>query len=177
MSTAHLPPHLPRRSFLKLGLVGAAVLAVAGGAALMLHPALVNGAMSSSSRLVMSRVGQSMLKGLLPADPAAQAADIEALLTRTDAFLAGLPNHVVAELDQLLGLLASAPGRRLLVGLTPSWQDASVDEVTAALRGMRDSGNALRIQAFQGLHDIVFVPYFSGESTWKVLGYPGPVVV
>ena len=63
------------------------------------------------------------------------------------------------------------------MGLTPSWQDASVDEVTAALRGMRDSGNTLRIQAFQGLHDIVFVPYFSGESTWKVLGYPGPVAV
>lgn len=177
MSTAHLPPHLQRRSFLKLGLIGAAVVAVAGGVALMRNPALVNGAMSPSTRLVMARVGQAMLQGLLPADPVAQAAEVEAILVRTDAFLAGLPEHVIAELSQLLGLLASAPGRRLLVGLTPGWQEASINEVSSALLAMRDSGNALRIQAYQGLHDIVFVPYFSGESTWKVLGYPGPVAV
>ncbi len=177
MSTAHLPPHLQRRSFLKLGLISAAVLAVAGGTALLLNPALVNGAMSPSSRLVMARVGQAMLQGLLPADPAAQAKEVEALLTRTDTFLSGLPDHVIAELGQLLGLLASAPGRRLLLGLSAGWQDASIADVTAALHSMRDSGNPLRIQAYQGLHDIVFVPYFSGETTWKVLGYPGPVAV
>ncbi len=41
-------------------------------------------------------------------------------------------------------------------------------------------GNAeieLRIQAYQGLHDIVFVPYFSGEESWKTIGYPGPRAV
>jgi hypothetical protein len=35
----------------------------------------------------------------------------------------------------------------------------------------------LRIQACQGLHDLVMAPYFSGEESWAVLGYPGPVAV
>ena len=39
------------------------------------------------------------------------------------------------------------------------------------------SGTELRIQAYQGLHDIVFVPYFSGEESWKTIGYPGPRAV
>jgi hypothetical protein len=101
----------------------------------------------------------------------------EALLTRTDQFLAGLPTHVIAELDQLLCLLISAPGRRLLVGLSSSWEDASTAEVGAALQAMRESGTELRVQAYLGLHDIVCAPYFSGEESWAALGYPGPTSV
>lgn len=177
MPSAHYPPHLRRRSLLSLGLVSTAMLAVGGGAALMLQPALVGGVLSPTSRLVMARVSQAMLHGLLPANAALQAQEIDAVLARTDRFLAGLPQHVVAELDQLLGLLGSAPGRRLLVGLQPSWQEASLADVSAALRSMRDSGISLRVQAYQGLHDIVFVSYFSGDTSWTVLGYPGPIAV
>ena len=90
---------------------------------------------------------------------------------------AGLPAHVQAELSQLFGLLATAAGRRGIVGLSPSWEDATVAESSAALQSMRASGTELRIQAYQGLHDIVFVPYFSGEESWKTIGYPGPRAV
>lgn len=173
----HGPPHLKRRSFLKLGIGSAIVLAVAGGTLALMQPGLIDGKLSPSARLVMNRVAQAMLAGTLPADPAAQKLALDALLQRTDTFLVGLPVHVLAELDQLLGLLASAPGRRWLVGLSPSWQDATVPETSAALQAMRESGTDLRIQAFQGLHDLVMVPYFSGEESWAVLGYPGPTPV
>lgn len=153
------------------------MLAVAGGVVALMQPGLVDGKLSAPARLVMTRVAQAMLSGLLPADPGGQKLALDALLQRTDAFLVGLPTHVQAELDQLLGLLASAPGRRFLVGLSASWQDATVAETTAALQAMRESGTDLRIQACQGLHDIVFVPYFSGEASWPVLGYPGPIEV
>ena len=103
--------------------------------------------------------------------------DLDAVLQRTDAFFVGLPTHVLAELDQLLGLLASAPGRRFLVGLSTSWEEATAAETTAALKGMLESGTELRIQACQGLHDLVMVPYFSGKESWTVLGYPGPTAV
>ena len=144
-------PALKRRSFLKLGI--------------------------GSARLVMTRVAQAMLAGTLPADPAAQRQALDAVLQRTDAFFVGLPTHVLAELDQLLGLLASAPGRRFLVGLSTSWEEATAAETTAALKGMLESGTELRIQACQGLHDLVMVPYFSGKESWTVLGYPGPTAV
>ena len=74
-------------------------------------------------------------------------------------------------------LLATAAGRRGLVGLSASWEDASVPETTATLQGMRVSSMALKVQAYQGLHDIVCAPYFSGEESWGVLGYPGPQAV
>jgi len=170
-------PPLKRRSFLKLGIGAAIVLAVAGGTVALMKPGLIDGKLSPPARLVMTRVAQAMLLGTLPADPGSQKLALDALLQRTDAFLVGLPTHVLAELDQLLGLLASAPGRRWLVGLSASWPDATVAETTAALQGMRESGTALRIQAYQGLHDLVMVPYFSGEESWAVLGYPGPTLV
>jgi hypothetical protein len=173
----HLPPHLQRRSFLKLGIGAAVVLAVAGGAIALIKPGLVNGRLSPSARLLMTRVGEAMLQGNLPTEATAQQSAINAVLQRTDAFTSGLPDHVQAELSQLLGLLATAAGRRGIVGLSAPWEDATVAETTAALQAMRASGMALKIQAYQGLHDIVFVPYFSGEESWKTLGYPGPTPV
>lgn len=106
----HLPPHLQRRSFLKLGIGAAVVLAVAGGAVALIKPGLVNGRLSPSARLLMARVGQAMLQGTLPADALEQQRAIDAVLQRTDDFTAGLPAHVQAELSQLFGLLATAAG-------------------------------------------------------------------
>ena len=168
---------LKRRSFLKLGIAASVVLAVGGGALALVKPGLVNGRLSPSARIVMAKIGQAILLGTLPTDPSALHAASDALLQRTDAFLAGLPVHVNAELDQLLGLLISAPGRRFLAGLSSSWQEATTAEVGAALQSMRNSGTELRVQAYQGLHDIVCAPYFSGEESWAVLGYPGPSAV
>jgi hypothetical protein len=91
--------------------------------------------------------------------------------------IAILPNHAAAELSQLLSLMASAAGRRWLVGLSTPWEEATPQEVFTALQSMRDSGAALRIQAMQGLHDIVCVPYFCGEESWALMGYPGPRAV
>lgn len=170
-------PALKRRSFLKLGIGSAIVLALAGGTMALMKPGLIDGKLSQPARLVMTRVAQAMLAGTLPADPAAQRQALDAILQRTDAFFVGLPTHVLAELDQLLGLLASAPGRRFLVGLSTSWEEATAAETTAALKGMLESGTELRIQACQGLHDLVMVPYFSGKESWTVLGYPGPTAV
>jgi hypothetical protein len=170
-------PKLKRRSFLKLGLASTAVLALGGGAIALMKPGLVGGKLSPSARTVMTKVGHATLQGTFPADPSALQAATDALLQRTDAFLSGLPVHVTAELDQLLSLLISAPGRRFLVGLSPSWEEATTAEVSAALQSMRASGTELRIQAYQGLHDIVCAPYFSGQESWAVLGYPGPRLV
>jgi len=167
-------PQAKRRAFLKLGIAAAVVLAIGGGAAALLKPGLVDGRLSPSARVVMAKIGQAMLAGTLPTESVALQASTDALLLRTDAFLAGLPRYVVAELDQLLGLLISAPGRRFLVGLSSAWEEATTVEVGAALQSMRSSGTQLRIQAYQGLHDIVCAPYFSGEESWAVLGYPGP---
>ncbi|MGI9133305.1 MAG: hypothetical protein ACR2I0_05075 [Rhodoferax sp.] len=171
------PPHLQRRSFLKLGLGSAVVLALAGGVYTLLQPGLVQGKLSERSRLVFARVGQAILAGTLPSDGAAAQSATNALLERIDTFLAGTPDFVQAELSQLMGLLGGAAGRRGIVGLETSWEGASVAEVGTALQAMRLSSVSLRQQAYQGLHDIVCASYFSGDESWAVLGYPGPRVI
>lgn len=170
-------PPIKRRSFLKLGIGAAVVLAVAGGAVAMLKPGLIDKQLSPASRQLMARIAQAMLAGTLAADGAAQQKALDALLERMNSFFASLPDHVVAELSQLLGLLATAAGRRGIVGLSSGWDEATVEQVTNALQSMRESGMELRQQAYLGLHDIVCAPYFSGDESWAILGYPGPIAV
>ena len=172
---SHLPPHHQRRTFLKLGIASAIVLAVAGGAVALMKPGLIEGKISPSTRLILTQVAQGLLAGSLPADAAARQRILDGMMARTDTFIAGLPPHVQAELSQLFGLLATAAGRRGLVGLSATWEAATVDEIVSALQAMRGSGMELRIQAYQGFHDLVCVPYFSGEESWDLLGYPGPL--
>lgn len=174
---SHLPPHHQRRTFLKLGIASAIVLAVAGGAVALIQPGLVDNKITASTRLVLTQVAQGMLAGTLPADAAQRQRILDGMMARTDTFIAGLPPHVQAELSQLFGLLATAAGRRGIVGLSATWESATPAEMVTALQAMRTSGMELRIQAYQGLHDLVCVPYFSGLESWTLLGYPGPTPV
>lgn len=158
-------------------MASAVVLAVAGGAIALMQPGLEQGKLSVNSRLIFSRVGQAILAGTLPVDAGPNQIAINSLLDRVDAFIAATPEHVQAELSQLLGLLATAAGRRGVVGLSASWADATVPELTAAFAAMRVSSVSLRVQAYQALHDIVSASYFSGQESWAVLGYPGPKTI
>jgi len=168
---------MQRRSLLKLGLVSGAVLALAGGAAVLLQPGLEQGRLAPAARALFASLGRAILQGTLPAEPQAQARALQGLVERVDAVAQNLPAHVQAELSQLVGLLCTAPGRRGLAGLAPGWDEASADEVRAALDGMRYSSLALRQQAYHALHEIVGGAYFSDEATWKAMGYPGPILL
>ena len=168
---------MQRRSLLRLGLVSAAVLVVAGGAVALFQPGVQDERLTPSGRAVFAAVGQAVLEGTLPVAPAAHATALAGLLDRIDALVAALPAHAQDELSQLLGLLATAPGRLGLAGLSTAWGDATVTYVHAALQSMRTSSLALKQQAYLALHDIVGGAYFSDPSTWAAMGYPGPLAV
>lgn len=168
---------MQRRSLLKLGLVSGAVLALAGGAAVLLRPGLEQGHLTAQARELFASVGRAIWQGSLPADAKARSRALEGMVERIDALAANLPPHVQGELSQLLGLLCTAPGRRGLAGLSVPWAEASEAEVQAALQGMRFSSLALRQQTYQALHEIVGGTYLSDESTWPAVGYPGPLAI
>lgn len=166
-----------RRSWLKLGIGGAVMLALGGGAAALVEPGLSGGRLAASGRKVFGNVARAFLDGSLPSDRAQQSAALQALLERVDTLVAALPLHAQNELSQLLALLAIAPGRKGLAGLGPDWPIASVPEMQAALESMRFSSLALRQQAYHAMHDITGGAFFSDASTWGLLGYPGPLRV
>lgn len=165
---------MQRRTLLTLGVVGAAALALAGGALALIQPARRNAAFTEPAQDMLRAVARAVLADLLPADAAAQATALAAHLTRLQATIAGMPTAMQTEVDELLTIVGSAPGRRALVGLAPMWATASVAEVGAALQDMRLSSLALRQQAFHALRDLTNAAYFADRSTWSAIGYPGP---
>ena len=160
---------------MKLGLGSAVLLAAAAGAIVLLQPGLSAGKLSEGAREVFTGAGRAFLAGTLPTDPGANQIAINGMLERIDDLAAALPPHAQAELSQLLGLLATAAGRRGLAGLSSPWAQAPLTEVHAALQSMRVSSVTLRQQAYQALHDIVSGAYFADATTWLILGYPGPL--
>ncbi|MHB1198230.1 MAG: hypothetical protein ACYCZ6_01470 [Polaromonas sp.] len=165
---------MERRTLLKLGGVSAALLVVLGGAVALLQPGLQGGSLSAAGRDVFAAVGRAVLDKSLPADEGARQIALNGLLSRIDILVRALPPHAQSELSQLLALLASAPGRRTLAGLGPSWTEATAAEIQQAFQAMRLSALALRQQAYAALHDITAGAYFSDASIWPLPGYPGP---
>lgn len=162
---------------LKLGATSAALLAIIGGTAALIQPGLERGRLTPAGREVFRAIGLGVLDKTLPEPPAAKEAALTALLDRIDVLISALPPHAQAELSQLLSLLGSGAGRLALAGLSTPWAAARVEDIQAALQGMRISNLALRQQAYAALHDITAGAYFSEPATWVLLGYPGPLVI
>ena len=165
---------MQRRRLLKLGVGAAALLAVVGGGAALLRPGLVNGSLTQHSRAVFHAIARAVLDGSLPSVVPERDAALQAHLKRLDAVLAAFPAATQGELSQLLGLLASAPGRVARAGLHTGWQDASVPEVQRSLQDMRTSSLALRQQSYHALRDLTNAAFYADPSAWPLLGYPSP---
>lgn len=165
---------MQRRNLLKLGLGATVILVVAGGGVALLNPALSGGHLGESGRDVMRAVARAVLDGALPTVADERDKAIEAHLQRVEAAIAAFPMPVQAELSQLLTLLATAPGRVALAGLSSAWPQASVAQLQQSLQGMRLSSLALKQQAYHALRDLTNAAYFSDPSAWQRMGYPGP---
>lgn len=167
---------MQRRTLLGLGVAGSlAVAALGGGAAWVSRtPAWRAGALSEQARAILRAVGRAVLDGSLPQDPGLQAPALDAHLKRLAGAVASLPPAAQDELEVLLSLLTTTPGRRLLAGLPPPWEDAAVAQVQTALQSMRHSPLVLRRQAYHALRDLTQGAYFADPATWTMLGYPGP---
>jgi hypothetical protein len=122
----------------------------------------------------MTAVGTAVLAGLLPSTEPARKQAVDAWLQRFEATVAGMPTGVQKELDQLLLILQSAPGRLALAGLQEPWHSASPQQVQAAMQNLRMSGLAVRQQIFHALRDLSNAAFFASPQTWSALGYPGP---
>ncbi len=165
---------MQRRTLLTVGLATGALLAVAGASLALITPARREGKLTEPAKAMLLAVAKAVLDTTLPSQATAQARALDGYLVRLHDTVAGMPPAIQAELDELVTIAASAPGRFALVGLRSSWGTATVAEVADALRSMRDSSLALRQQAFHALRDLTNGAYFADRSTWPAIGYPGP---
>lgn len=165
---------MQRRSLLRLGVGGAAVLALLGGGLALIKPGLRQGRLTVAGRSVFAAVAQAVLDGQLPKDPRARAAALSAQMDRLDDTIAGFPAAMQAEIGDLVTLLATAPGRIALTGLASDWSVASTAEVQAMLQSLRESRLPIRQQTYHALRDLSNGPFFADPSSWPGIGYPGP---
>lgn len=166
-----------RRHLLAVGGATAALLAIGGGAIAWWRPARVAGQLQPDAQVMLQQIAEAILGPALPAEPVAHAAALQQYLGRLQATIAGMPPAMQAEVDQLLTLLLSPPGRQWLLGLSSAWPQAGAAELQDALQSLRQSRLALRQQVFHALRDLTNAAYFAAPATWELLGYPGPVAV
>lgn len=163
-----------RRTLLTVGAATGVLLAVAGGTLAWITPARRDGRLTPPARRMLLAVARTVLGDMLPAEAAARERALEGHLQRIEATITGMPPAMQAEVDEMLTIAASPPGRLGLIGLTTDWPDASPEQLTAALQGMRTSSVALRLQAYHALRDMTNASWFADPTTWASIGYPGP---
>ncbi|HYC42854.1 MAG TPA: hypothetical protein VEB70_07690 [Noviherbaspirillum sp.] len=161
-----------RRSFLKVGLLGTLALATAGGLYRITRPAEPPGpfTLDDGAKSVLAAVVPAMLKDAVNSPP-----DIDAAIRRAVDAIHGLPLSAQKEVQDLFALLTLGPSRRLLAGVPDDWGQAKPADVAAFLQDWRFSRIALFQGAYLGLHDLITGSWYSHESTWASIGYPGPI--
>lgn len=161
-----------RRSFLKVGLLGTFALAAAGGLYRLTHvPELPRAfTMDDEARSILTAIVPVILK-----DAVSSPADLDAAIIRINDAITGLPLSAQKEIQDLFALLALSPSRRLLTGIPDDWRLAKQEDVAAFLQDWRLSRISLFQRAYLGLHDLATGSWYSHESTWAAIGYPGPI--
>jgi hypothetical protein len=162
-----------RRSFMKVGLVSAIALAVAGGFYRTLNAPSPLGkfTLDGDAKAALAAIIAVVLKGTI----SSSAQSTEAATARVQGAIAGLPLVTQKEIHDLFALLTLGPTRRFLAGIPDNWSEAKTDDVTAFLQNWRVHRISMLRSAYHALHDLIIGPWYADESTWVSIGYPGPI--
>jgi hypothetical protein len=168
-----------RRSFLKIGVAGALLLAAGGAAYRWSQPAATPNKfiLDNDALAVLAAVIPSMLGPVLPGEdqPVARAIAVQATAGRVRDAVLGLPLATQKEVQDLFGLLALGPARRLLARVAGGWPQAKPQQVDAFLQSWRTHRLATLRIAYMAMHDLIIGAWYAEPSTWAAIGYPGPL--
>lgn len=165
-----------RRSFLKVGALAALALAAGGGIYRYTHGgAPARFVLDGQAKAAIDAIVPAMLAGALPQGAPARAAAIAATTQRVHLAILGLPLNAQKEVQDLFGLLALAPARRLLAGVSGGWSGADPAQVSAFLHDWRFHRFDMLQSAYHALHDLIIGAWYADPSTWAAIGYPGPM--
>jgi len=166
-----------RRTFLKVGALAALTLAAGGGIYRYTRPAgpLQRFVLDGEAKAALDAIVPAMLAGALPAEPAARAAAVGAINGRVHQAILGLPLITQKEIQDLFGLLALAPARRVLTGVSGGWRGADAEQVGVFLQEWRFHRFGMLQSAYHALHDLIIGSWYADPASWPAIGYPGPI--
>jgi len=170
-------PDPSRRSFLKKGLLGGALLALGGGGFLLTRKgAQVN--MPSGLKVLNAAeyaVMWAIVQRFHPAHEGFPSADSINTTVAADGVMAQLEPVTQDELKQLLMLFENALPNFLFGGRTTPFTQLGPKEQDEVLDEWRDSRLTLRRTGYRALRGIALAAYYGNPATWSAVGYPGPL--
>ncbi|GEJ56806.1 gluconate 2-dehydrogenase subunit 3 family protein [Anaeromyxobacter diazotrophicus] len=186
MSRRRPPPSLAlpgepqsRRSFLRRGLFGAALLAL-GSAGFFATRKTRLAAEGTSGLEVLSPEEASVLLAvadrLVPERPGFPRPRALGLAARMDAVVAMAHPATQLELKRLVRLFESAAAGLLLDRQPRTFTASSAAEQDLRLDAWAKSRFALRRTGFHALKRLVHASYYASPETWAAVGYPGPPI-
>ena len=171
---------LDRRSLLKTGLLGSALLATAGLGA-TLGGCSAGG--PAGGYLVLRPADLPLLRALIPVllhgavesaqMPQAVAATVQSL----DRNLAHFSPEMLKLTVQLFDVLSLPLTRGPLTGVWGRWENASAAEIRAFLARWEDSALDLLRMGHSSLLQLVLMAWYTRPQAWAHCGYPGPPTV
>ncbi len=168
-----------RRAFLKVGVGASLVLALGGGIYRATRPA---GAAASphkpfvldgEAHAALRAIVPAMLTGALWAGPD-RAKAVEDVIERVLHAIRMLPLGSQKDIQDLFGLLALAPARRVLTGIAGPWSQAAPEDVRTFLQDWRVSPFGLLRAGYGALQNLVMSVWYAAPASWDAIGYPGP---
>jgi len=170
-------PSPGRRSLLKRGLLGGALLAVGGAGFLALRPGRRQPAppggmlvFSEHEAAVLDAIARRLV-GDVPGWPGVEEVGV---VQAVDRIASRVEPSVQAELKQLLGLFDNALAGFLFGGWLRPFTALDPKDQDRVLEEWRDSRVALRRTGYNALRTLVLAGYTQSPLTWKPIGYPGP---
>jgi hypothetical protein len=164
-----------RRAFLRLGTFGPALLTLEGLAfgppAARAEARPAGEILDPGLREILGAITERMVDtGEAGAPSVAEVGAIE----RIEQLLAVLDRELVRSVKLLLRIVDLWPAvMELRFRRFRSLSDAEKDE---SLEGWLTSRIALRRQIFFGLRNLAQYGYWTDEATWRLVGYPGPMI-
>lgn len=173
-------PALSRRSLLKVGLLGGAVLATAGVTVALVDrfsatPAEGYRALRPADLPILFALAPVMLDGAVAPErlPEASHSTVRAL----DAQLDHLSPEMLKLTRQMLDVLALPVTRGPLSGIWGSWENATPEAVRGFLARWENSPLALLRMGHASLLQLVMMAWYGQPESWAHCGYPGPPIV
>jgi hypothetical protein len=168
---------LSRRSLLKVGLLGSALLGTAG------LTATLSGCSSDAPKAGYAVLRESdlpFLTALIPVvlagtvTPQKMQNAVSTTLKHLDYSLNHLSPEMLKLTVQLFDVLAMPITRGPLTGIWGSWQKASADDVSHFLKRWQNSSISLFKMGHSSILQLVLMSWYNNADAWAHCGYPGP---
>lgn len=166
---------LPRRRFLKLGVISGALFAT-GGVGLAwfrvgyhLEPGESPIALTTKELCVV----RAIVRALFPADGDLPSGESLGLVMRVDEEVWAADREVATDLAWGLQLLEHAPR---MYGMSGRLTGMSAADADAYLRKVLLGSNETLRQVAIAIRQLVTLLYYANAATWKAIGYDGPFI-